>query len=60
MNFSTVQKALNQNISIAPGQDRTQQMLWNISKALLEIAETVRDIEDELDRPKGRILDSKG
>jgi len=52
MNFSTIQKALNENISTAPGQDATQRMLWNISKALLEIAETLRDLQIGLERSK--------
>jgi len=47
MNFSTVQKALTENISTPPGPDATQQMLWNISKALLEMAETLRDLQNE-------------
>jgi hypothetical protein len=52
MNFSTIQKALNENISTAPGQDATQRMLWNISKALLEMAETPRDLQIGLERSK--------
>jgi hypothetical protein len=52
MNFSTIQKALNENISTAPGQDATQRMLWNISKALLEMAETLRDLQIGLERSK--------
>jgi len=50
--FSTIQKALNENISTAPGQDATQRMLWNISKALLEMAETLRDLQIGLERSK--------
>ena len=50
MNFSAVQKALTENISTPPGQDATRQMLWNISKALLEMAETLRDLQNEQQR----------
>jgi len=52
MNFSTVQKVLTENISTPPGPDATQQMLWNISKALLEMAETLRDLQYEVHRSK--------
>ncbi len=52
MQLSEIRTALEENLGIDPGDDPAQQMLWNISKALLEMAKGIRDLANDIDRLK--------
>jgi len=46
--INAVRRALNQNLDTPPGDDQTKKMLWNLSKALVLIAEGMYVLDHDL------------